>query len=81
MERVWFDNVIPLLNEYLYGEWDKLQAILGDFISIKDVPPVLKEIYDDNKYYDFKKPYEVEFIQSIWKASLKKKMLKSLSCF
>ncbi|MEI8389581.1 MAG: AAA family ATPase [bacterium] len=67
LERIWFDNVIPLLNEYFYGEWDKLQTILGDFISVKDVPPVLKDIYDDNKYYDFKKPEEIDFIQAIKK--------------
>ena len=29
LKDVWFDEIIPLLNEYFYSDWDKLQAILG----------------------------------------------------
>jgi 5-methylcytosine-specific restriction protein B len=29
LKNVWFDSIMPLLNEYFYGDWDKLQAILG----------------------------------------------------
>lgn len=29
LKQVWFDSVMPLLNEYFYGDWEKLQAILG----------------------------------------------------
>lgn len=33
LERIWFDSIIPLLNEYFYGDWEKLQAILGKATS------------------------------------------------
>ena len=30
LKEIWFDSIIPLLNESFYGDWDKLQAILGE---------------------------------------------------
>jgi 5-methylcytosine-specific restriction protein B len=29
LENIWYDNIMPLLNEYFYGDWEKLQNILG----------------------------------------------------
>ncbi len=29
LRDIWFAEIIPLLNEYFYGDWDKLQALLG----------------------------------------------------
>lgn len=36
LKDVWFDSVMPLLNEYFYGDWEKLQAILGKVGEAKD---------------------------------------------
>ena len=29
LQNIWFDSIMPLLNEYFYGDWEKLQEILG----------------------------------------------------
>ena len=29
LKYIWFDSILPLLNEYFYGDWEKLQALLG----------------------------------------------------
>lgn len=67
LKTAWFDCVIPLLNEYFYGEWDKLQALLRDFIEVKDIPAYLKSLYDEDKYFDFKKPDQVNFFAAMKK--------------
>lgn len=60
-ERVWFDCITPLLNEYFYGDWEKLRALLGDasdqkksFIKkINDVTFANNYTCDDDDKYDF----------------------------
>lgn len=34
--NIWFDEILPLLNEYFYNDWDKLQALLGNATNIKN---------------------------------------------
>ncbi len=46
LQTIWFDSVLPLLNEYFYGDWEKLQEILGK-AEEED-----KKI-DDGKYTSF----------------------------
>lgn len=36
-KRVWFGNILPLLQEYLFDDWDKLQAMVGGFVQKTDV--------------------------------------------
>lgn len=40
---IWYDNIIPLIREYFYNDWEKLEYLLGDFIKIK------KANFDDGK--------------------------------
>lgn len=36
-KRVWFGSILPLLQEYLFDDWDKLHALVGDFVRKTDV--------------------------------------------
>lgn len=70
LKDVWFDEIMPLLNEYFYSDWDKLQAILGEakekdseksfIIKIKkpDLPYDI-DCNDEDAYYDFSKKQDV----------------------
>lgn len=68
LKQVWFDSVMPLLNEYFYGDWEKLQLILGEaqgenecsFIEKFKTDNIFAKCgsdisYDDDKYFDFRK--------------------------
>lgn len=60
---VWFDSILPLLNEYFYSDWDKLQAILGaaenENTFIIKIPrpelPYSNNCADEECNYDFSK--------------------------
>ena len=63
LKNVWFNEILPLLNEYFYNDWEKLQALLGEASKNNDSFIVVKETkfpfynYDndieDKVYYDF----------------------------
>jgi len=43
LKNIWFDEILPLLNEYFYNDWEKLQDLLGkatndnsSFIKVKE---------------------------------------------
>lgn len=72
LKDVWFDEIIPLLNEYFYSDWDKLQAILGGkndkdkddkkfFITKLKKPnlPYNVDCSDEEFYYNFVKKEDV----------------------
>lgn len=59
LKDAWFDNLIPLLNEYFHEEWDKLQLFLGDFITSKKVEGLSNINLPDNRVYRFLTKEEV----------------------
>lgn len=53
LKEIWFSEILPLLNEYFYCDWEKLKLIIPGFIKKLDVPETLKnECYDS--IYEFK---------------------------
>jgi len=36
-KKIWFGNILPLLQEYLFDDWDKLEALVGDFVKKTEV--------------------------------------------
>ena len=58
LEQVWYDSIIPLLNEYFYTDWEKLKAILGSsFISEKECNNWAETpVGCETKYCEFIKP-------------------------
>ncbi len=70
LKDVWFDEIMPLLNEYFYSDWDKLQAVLGTAKEIgteksfivrikKPNLPYEADCNDEEVYYNFVKKEDV----------------------
>lgn len=59
LKEIWFSEILPLLNEYFYCDWEKLKLIIPGFIKKLDVPETLKNECDDS-IYEFKTFDEVE---------------------
>lgn len=53
LKTIWFSEILPLLNEYFYCDWEKLKLIVPGFIKPLEVPPALKSECD-NSIYEFK---------------------------
>lgn len=80
LRKVWYGDIIPLLQEYFYNEWDKLEEILGeDFIKSDDKKSLIKNSdllgFEDNapiwEIEDFKDD-DGEFDTSRFKSALLK---------
>lgn len=36
-KKTWFGSVLPLLQEYLFDDWEKIEVLVGPFVEKKDV--------------------------------------------
>lgn len=66
LKTIWFSEILPLLNEYFYCDWEKLKLIVPGFIKKLNVPEVLKNECDDF-IYEFKTCDEVEDFETALK--------------
>lgn len=70
LKEAWFYKILPLLNEYFYGDWHKLQLLVEPFLNEEKIPDALKEECVDEKFYSFKseKDYtDADFISDLKK--------------
>ena len=59
LKGIWFSEILPLLNEYFYCDWDKLKLAIPGFIKkLTDIPETLKNECEDT-IYEFKTLDEV----------------------
>lgn len=53
LKDIWFSEILPLLNEYFYCDWEKLKLIVPGFIKPLKIPPALQNECEDS-IYEFK---------------------------
>ncbi|MBR6722961.1 AAA family ATPase [bacterium] len=80
-KQIWFDCIMPLLNEYFYGDWDKLQALLGkaqdngeSFIKkLSQVKFATSYTCDEDETFDFTPQKDIDFSKALKNAFETKK--------
>lgn len=73
LKDIWFDSILPLLNEYFYSDWEKLQALLGSakvdntsFIKkIEKITFANSYTCEDDENYDFVNFDDCNFIEAM----------------
>ena len=63
LKEIWFSEIIPLLNEYFYCDWEKLRRIIPGFLKQVPVPDDLKGECEDS-IYEFKTREEVSDLKA-----------------
>ena len=63
LKQIWFQEILPLLNEYFYCDWEKLRRIIPGFLKQVPVPDDLKEECEDS-IYEFKTREEVSDLKA-----------------
>ncbi|WP_082775958.1 AAA family ATPase [Pyrococcus kukulkanii] len=61
LHRVWYQEIIPLLQEYFYNDWESLKFILGDFIEEEKV----KTPFGERSIYRIKHLEGKDFINTL----------------
>lgn len=79
LKDVWFRNILPLLNEYFYGDWDKLKLIISGFIKPENVPQCFRD-YVDNLYsfYDENDFSDEVFVEKLKEVCTDKSLEKDI---
>ena len=67
LKAIWFSEILPLLNEYFYCDWEKLKLIIPGFIKKVDIPTALKSDCDED-IYEYKSFVEVDDFVSALKS-------------
>ena len=63
LKQIWFQEILPLLNEYFYCDWEKLRRIIPGFLKQVPVPDDLKGECEDS-IYEFKTRDEVSDLKA-----------------
>ncbi len=66
LKTIWFSEIMPLLNEYFYCDWEKLKLIIPGFINKSKVPDNFQNECDEF-LYEFKTFDEVTDFETVLK--------------